>query len=245
MNEVSYDIAVKALVKSFKKSVDDGFEDYGDNRLVPLDEEIQKAAEAVLSQEDRDNKVREEALAETRMIEWNRYHSYVFSYPKVEVCPAFLDKYYTLGGCRYLDETDMSLEDAMRYDMRNSYVDWFKEKRKLSKIEIDNTLSKSELKRLEEEYQCVEGSKLFSMHKDEDIFKIGINSFLKRVGMSQRRLSQKIGTVNATVYNWCVGRTEPNVKNISELIRAGMLVEEIFGYEIAAIIRKSELDIKR
>lgn len=242
MNEVSYDIALKALVKSFKKSIDDGFEEYGDNRLVPLDEEIQKAAEAVLLKEDRDHKVRDEALAETRMIEWNRYHKYVFSYPRVEACPAFLGKYYTLGGCRYLDETYMSLEDAMRYDMRNSYVDWFKENRKLVEIGIDDTLSKSEMKRLEKEYQCVEGSKLFVIHKDEDIFKVGINAFLKRVGMSQRRLSQKIGTVNATVYNWCMGKTEPNVKHVSELIRAGMRIEEIFGYEIAAIIRNTTME---
>lgn len=242
MNEVSYDIALKALVKSFKKSVDDGFEDYGDNRLVPLDEEIQKAAEDVLSQEDRDHKVRECALADARMIEWNRYHAYIFKYPRVEACPVFLDKYYTLGGCRYLDETDLSLEEAMRYDMRNSYVDWFKENRKLVKIGIDDKLSKSELKRLEQEYQAVEGSNMCALHKDEDIFKIGINSFLKRIGMSQRRLSQKIGTVNATVYNWCMGKTEPNVKHISELIRAGMRIEEIFGYEIAAIIRNTTME---
>lgn len=242
MNEVSYDIALKALVKSFKKSVDDGFEDYGDNRLVPLDEEIQKAAEAVLSQEDRDHKVREGALADARMIEWNRYHAYIFSYPRVEACPVFLDKYYTLGGCRYLDETDLSLEEAMRYDMRNSYVDWFKENRKLEKLHIDDKLSKSELKRLEQEYQAVEGSNMCALHKDEEIFKIGINSFLKRIGMSQRRLSQKIGTVNATVYNWCMGKTEPNVKHISELIRAGMRIEEIFGYEIAAIIRNTTME---
>ena len=76
-----------------------------------------------------------------------------------------------------------------------------------------------------------------SLQKDDNVFNTGINAFMKRAGLSQRRLAQKIGTVNATVFNWCYGFTEPNVKNVSELIKAGMSAEEIFGPEIAAMLK--------
>ena len=244
-NEVGYDKALPALIKAFKKSLEKAMDDYGDNRLVPFDEEIKAAAEKVLLQEDRDMAVRKEALEEAHTIEWNCYHCHCFVYPRVEECPVFFDKYYELGGLRYMDETDMSLEDAMRYDMRDMFVDWFKDKRKLTTFDVDRNMTKSEQKRFEKEFANELAMNRAALHKDEDAFKSGINAFMKREGLSQRRLAQKIGTVNATVFNWCMGKTEPNVRNVSELIRAGMQIEEIFGYEIAALIRKSELDIQQ
>ena len=238
-NEVSYDKALEALIKAFKKSLEKAMDDYGDNRLVPFDEEIRAAAEKVLVQEDRDMTIRKKALEEAHMIEWNCYHCHCFTYPRVEECPVFFDKYYELGGLRYMDETDMSLEDAMRYDMQDMFVDWFKEKRVLNTFDLDRNMTKAEQKRFNKEFANERARNLCALHDDEHIFKNGINAFLKRTGLSQRRLSHKIGTVNATVYNWCIGSTEPSVKNISELIKAGMSAVEIFGVEVAAILQKN------
>lgn len=235
--EVGYDKALPALIKAFKKSLEKAMDDYGDNRLVPFDDEIKAAAEKVLLQEDRDMAVRKQALEEAHTIEWNCYHCHCFTYPRVEECPVFFDKYYELGGLRYMDETDMSLEDAMRYDMRDMFVDWFKEKRKLTTFDVDRNMTKSEQKRFEKEFANELAMNRAALHKDEDSFKTGINAFMKREGLSQRRLAQKIGTVNATVFNWCVGYTEPNLKTVSELIKAGMSAEEIFGPEIAAMLK--------
>ena len=238
-NEVGYDKALDALVKAFKKSLEKAMDDYGDNRLVPFDEEIKAAAEKVLLQEDRDMAVRKEALEEAHTIEWNCYHCHCFTYPRVEECPVFFDKYYELGGLRYMDETDMTLEDAMRYDMRDMFVDWFKEKRKLTTFDVDRNMTKSEQKRFEKEFANELARNQSALNKDEEVFKTGINAFMKRSGLSQRRLAQKIGTVNATVFNWCIGYTEPSVRNVSELIKAGMSAEEIFGPEIATMLKNN------
>ena len=75
--------------------------------------------------------------------------------------------------------------------------------------------------------------------KQETPFQAGMNSFIKRLGLSQRKLSEKIGRSNMAVSQWCLGRHEPKVGDIDGLIRLGMTAEEIFGKELAGILMKN------
>ena len=75
--------------------------------------------------------------------------------------------------------------------------------------------------------------------KQETPFQSGINALLKRLGLSQRKLSEKIGRSNMAVSQWCLGKHEPKVGDIDALIRLGMNAEEIFGKELAGILMKN------
>jgi transcriptional regulator with XRE-family HTH domain len=69
--------------------------------------------------------------------------------------------------------------------------------------------------------------------KQQTPFQKGINSFLKRLGISQRKLGERIGRSNMAVSQWCLGKHEPKVGDLDVLIKAGITAEELFGESIA------------
>lgn len=79
--------------------------------------------------------------------------------------------------------------------------------------------------------------------KEETPFQAGVNALLKRLGLSQRKLGERIGRSNMAVSQWCLGKHEPKVGDVDGLIRLGMKAEEIFGKELAGILlRNSDPD---
>lgn len=75
--------------------------------------------------------------------------------------------------------------------------------------------------------------------KEETHFQAGVNALLKRLGLSQRKLGERIGRSNMAVSQWCLGKHEPKVGDVDGLIRLGMKAEEIFGKELAGILMKN------
>lgn len=75
--------------------------------------------------------------------------------------------------------------------------------------------------------------------KEETPFQAGVNALLKRLGISQRKLGERIGRSNMAVSQWCLGKHEPKVGDVDGLIRLGMKAEEIFGKELAVILMKN------
>lgn len=75
--------------------------------------------------------------------------------------------------------------------------------------------------------------------KEETPFQAGVNSLLKRLGLSQRKLGERIGRSNMAVSQWCLGKHEPKVGDVDGLIRLGMKADEIFGKELAGILMKN------
>lgn len=129
MSNEEMNSAINALVSAFKQGVSNFFETRGDNRLVPTDEELRDAARCVLAQEANDCKIRE--LARKNLIEIDLYmHRGVESkgFPPASECPVFLSKYSWTGGSRYLDDTDMSLEECLRHSMESTYDEWFRQR---------------------------------------------------------------------------------------------------------------------
>lgn len=120
--------AIDGLVSAFKKGVSNFFKTMGDNRLVPTDDEIRAAARRVLAQEAKDCKIRE--LARKNLIEIDLYmHRCVNKgFPPASECPVFLQKFSWIGGSRYLDDTDMSLEECLRHSMESTYDEWFRQR---------------------------------------------------------------------------------------------------------------------
>lgn len=72
--------------------------------------------------------------------------------------------------------------------------------------------------------------------KLETPFQTGIKQLLDRLGLSQRKLAERIGRSNMAVSQWCLGKHEPKVGDLYVLIRAGMTAEELFGEPIARML---------
>ena len=128
MNNEEMNSAIDGLVSAFKQGVSNFFETRGDNRLVPTDDEIREAARRVLTQEAKDCKIRE--LARKNLIEIDLYmhRGGNKDFPPASECPVFLGKYSWTGGSRYLDDTDMSLEECLRHSMESTYDEWFRQR---------------------------------------------------------------------------------------------------------------------
>lgn len=77
--------------------------------------------------------------------------------------------------------------------------------------------------------------------KQQTPFQKGINSFLKRLGISQRKLGERIGRSNMAVSQWCLGKHEPKVGDLDVLIKAGMTAEELFGDDVAKTLFENTL----
>lgn len=69
--------------------------------------------------------------------------------------------------------------------------------------------------------------------KQETPFQTGIKRFLERIGLSQRKLAERIGRSNMAVSQWCLGVHEPKVGDLHVLISEGMTEEELFGADVA------------
>lgn len=72
--------------------------------------------------------------------------------------------------------------------------------------------------------------------KLETPFQTGIKQLLDRLGISQRKLAERIGRSNMAVSQWCLGNHEPKVGDLDVLIKAGMTAEELFGEQIARML---------
>ena len=91
--------------------------------------EIREAARKVLEQEAKDHKVRHDALHEAQENDFQAfgYKSNNWSRPDETQCPVSLDEFDYAGGAYYMDDGEMSLEDALRECMKKAYVAWFDE----------------------------------------------------------------------------------------------------------------------
>lgn len=61
------------------------------------------------------------------------------------------------------------------------------------------------------------------------------NTFIRRMGWTQKDLAQKLDVGTSTVGMWCVGKSTPAYSVMIELFKLGMTPEEMFGAEIAKI----------
>lgn len=77
--------------------------------------------------------------------------------------------------------------------------------------------------------------------KLETPFQKGIKQLLDRLGLSQRKLADRIGRSNMAVSQWCLGNHEPKVGDLDVLIRAGMTAEELFGEDVAKTLFENTL----
>ena len=75
--------------------------------------------------------------------------------------------------------------------------------------------------------------------KKQTPFQAGINKFLKRMGLSQRKLGEQIGKSNMAVSQWALGKHEPKVGDLDCLIDMGMTAAEIFGENVARTLLKN------
>lgn len=62
-----------------------------------------------------------------------------------------------------------------------------------------------------------------------------VKAFLKRVGMTQKDLAEKVGIASENVSKWNKGKGVPSYEVCRKLLLNGMLVEELFGVEYAKI----------
>ncbi|MCQ2125763.1 MAG: hypothetical protein MJZ25_16435 [Fibrobacter sp.] len=62
-----------------------------------------------------------------------------------------------------------------------------------------------------------------------------ISNFLKRIKSNQVQLAESLGTNPSNVCNWAKGKTAPSYKTICQLIKMGMVFNEIFGQDICNI----------
>lgn len=74
--------------------------------------------------------------------------------------------------------------------------------------------------------------------KEQAVF--DCNMFLNRKGLTRKELAEKLGFKETAVGNWCAGNSTPNYCTIAELIRLGIVAEELFGSNLAEILRKNE-----
>ena len=77
--------------------------------------------------------------------------------------------------------------------------------------------------------------------KEETPFQTGIKAFLERMGLSQRKLGDKIGRSNMAVSQWCLGKHEPKVGDLHVLIMEGMNASEIFGEDVAKTLLENSV----
>lgn len=55
--------------------------------------------------------------------------------------------------------------------------------------------------------------------------------FLRRKGMKQQDAAKLIGVTQATISNWCKGKT-PDFGTVEKLISHGLTAQELFGEEV-------------
>jgi len=67
----------------------------------------------------------------------------------------------------------------------------------------------------------------------KEFYKIDIARFLKRKGLTQQELANKIDCSLGLVGGWASNRGVPSYEKCIMLLRAGMTVSELFGEEIA------------
>lgn len=91
--------------------------------------EIREAAYRVLEQESKDHKVRHDTLLEAQENDFQAfgYKSNNWNRPDETQCPVSLDEFDYAGGEYFMDDENMSLEDALRECMKKAYVAWFDE----------------------------------------------------------------------------------------------------------------------
>lgn len=77
--------------------------------------------------------------------------------------------------------------------------------------------------------------------KQETPFQTGIKSFLERIGLSQRKLAERIGRSNMAVSQWCLGVHEPKVGDLHVLIKEGMTADELFGADVAKTLLENSV----
>ena len=144
---------VEALVEAFKKGVTNFFYTRGGNRIIPPDDKITEAAKKVLQQEEKDFNLRIEALQSTLEIDCRMFGEYREKYyPPARECPLAFSSYSWLGGAYFLDETDMSLEEALRHCLSDTFFEWYMSKRTAISYELDKNLTKEQIKRFEKEF---------------------------------------------------------------------------------------------
>lgn len=61
------------------------------------------------------------------------------------------------------------------------------------------------------------------------------NSFLRRMGWSQKDLAKRVSKGTSTVGMWCTGSSCPPYEVIEKLIHLGIIPKELFGDEIDEI----------
>ncbi len=65
-----------------------------------------------------------------------------------------------------------------------------------------------------------------------------IQGFISRVGIkNHRELAEKVGVKKSAVDSWSSGERYPTHETEEKLLRLGMTLEELFGKEIAGIVR--------
>lgn len=69
-----------------------------------------------------------------------------------------------------------------------------------------------------------------------------LQEFLSRQNLTQESLAQKIGVKRGTIAQWNTGRTDITRENCGKLLAEGMSLEELFGDEVALIVRKEILN---
>lgn len=144
---------VEALVDAFKQGVTNFFYTRGDSRIIPTDDEIRDAAAKVLQQEEKDSKLRIEALQSTIEIDCRMFGEYREKYyPPARECPLSFSRYSWLGGAYFLDDTEMSMEEALRHCLSDTFFEWYRSKRTAISYELDKNLTKEQVKRLEKEF---------------------------------------------------------------------------------------------
>lgn len=144
---------IEALVEAFKKGVTNFFYSDGGNRLIPPDDRIRDAAAKVIQQEENDFNLRIEALQSTIEIDFRMFGEYRRKYyPPAKECPLAFTRYSWVGGAYFLDDTEMSLEEALRHCLSDTFFDWYRSKRAEVSYQLDKNLSKEQIKRFEKEF---------------------------------------------------------------------------------------------
>jgi DNA-binding ferritin-like protein (Dps family) len=119
---------VDLLFEAFSNGV--GEAGYRERANLPgSSSEIREAARKVLDQEAKDRKVRQDALLEAQENDFQAfgYPSNNWNRPDETQCPLSLDEFDYAGGEYFMDDENMSLEDALRECMKKAYVGWFDE----------------------------------------------------------------------------------------------------------------------
>ena len=91
----------------------------------------------------------------------------------------------------------------------------------------------------EEEIFCDTESDVGASKQKQANFDCGV--FLKRKGLKQQEAADMLGVTQATISNWCKGKT-PDYGTVVQLIRLGMGAEELFGKELAKILKSNDIE---